>query len=184
MYPFLPAAFKLLKKYRLLLKKQLSKEDSKKVLEKLQLDQALPKAEVSAYVLLEQVACHLKAELAAVASNPRFSGSNQLLQDMQSLLAHYHLKKDKLLYAPHEASRAMLNAIQLMVLPGVKRTEKVATQLKSCAVKVASYGMPEQKAVFQTSLEKHVIADMQFFLPVFKEYHKSLECRPQDPAKF
>jgi len=172
MYQFLPNALTLLQKYKSLLKKQLPESASKKVLSKLQLHQRLPREEANLYHLMMDVIQHLQTEITTKAENARFSGTAQLLQDMQDFLQWYHVVEDRLVHASQEASRAMLHAIQLMVLPGASRTKKVAMQLKDYAMKVARYGKPEQKALFKNSLEKHAAEDASFFLPIMTKYQE------------
>lgn len=178
MHHFFQTAIKLLQKYKSLLRKQLSLAEYRQKLLELQLDKRLPQDEVVLYHLLEQIVSRAQAEnptMQSPAVGLRYSGSSQSIQDMRELLAHYHIEGRNVIHTVQVASRAMVEAIQLMVLPEVKRDQQVAIRLDSCSLKIAQYGMKEQHLSFWNSLKTKVNQDGAFFSPLLDQYEEYLE---------
>lgn len=175
MHQFLPKALNLLKKYKSLLKKKLPHEEYRQALMKLQLDESLPRDDVSAYRSLTFTMEHLKKQSYIKFAKVRFSGTKRFLQDVESLLNWYRLEKNQVVHTSQEASAAMVKAIQLIVLPPEKRTPKIAVQLDQHALKIAQDGVNEQRLVFWHSLRKVSEHDESFFEPLMMRYQEYLE---------
>lgn len=178
MQNFFKISSKLLQGYKSILRKQLSREGYHTRLEQLQWGRSLPRQPVVMYQLLARIVEVTPIEEQKLNEEPsrlRYSGGGQFFRDLRELLAQYHADGDELIHASQEASSAMVTAIQLMVLPSVGRSMETATQLQDCVLKIARFGMKEQRQLLFNSLEKHLHQDKTFFLPILEHYQLYLE---------
>ncbi len=179
MHHFSAVAMKTLQRYKALLKKQCSSIEYRKKLQELQLDRSLPREDTELYNLLNHVVQTLEAdglgESEVTANGLRFSGGSQSIQDMRDLLASYHVDTGRVVHTSQMAARAMVHAIQLMVLPAMKHDETVADQLDEYSLKIARYGVKEQHLSFWNSLKTQVGKHSGFFTPLLDRYQRYLE---------
>ena len=142
------------------------------------LHRSLPQEAPSLYRLIARVVAHLKQE-SEEYEKICFSGKLKILAAMQNLLDLYCLEEDRLFHVSQAASKAMLDAIQLMRSPVTTYTRHLSLQLKQFTLKVVQYGMPEQHQLWGRFLEKYLEQDESFFLPIFSYYQKHLKDKTQ-----
>jgi len=181
MYKFSHVAVKLLRDYKTLIRKLPSQESEDK-LASLQLDKRLPAKESALYEMLANVIRVEDEERrqAVRQSRTRYCGWTQLLKHMKKVIDLYTVENKKVVNSTQLASRSMIEAIQLMMLPSNKRNIALADKLKTCAEHVAKHGSEEQKQIFHDSLQTYAAHDDVFFRPLlerFEDHRRSLRAQ-------
>ncbi len=174
MHNFSQTAIKLLSDYKNLLKKQLDPNESARKLAQLGLDKRIPKREGDLYRLLLKVVKKAHMEENDAPSRLRYSGIDRFVRHMKEALDNYRLENGQVIHMSQTASRAMIEAIQLIPLPELKLTDGVAAKLDSCAHLIAKYGAEEQKKVFMNSIKMHLSRRVEFFLPLLNRFRGHL----------
>ncbi len=169
MYEFSYVATKLLKEYKLLIKKHFPEESTKKLSE-LGLDKKLPGRENALYQLTVNVLNKANLDTQNVNTRLRYSGTHQFLQHMKDIIAVYRVEKGRVIHTTKTAANAMIQSIQFMSLPDEKLTMAIAAQLKDFAAVVAKYGLEEQKTLFLSSLNSNLPRNADFFTPILEHY--------------
>ncbi len=173
MYNFSQTAVKLIRDYKTVVKKQFSTKEVELKLAELQLNKRLPTKEAALYGLLEKIVQKSGEYEVTPQSRLRYCGTKQLVQHIKKVLDLYHMENRRVINSAQLASRAMIDAIQLMSLPKGKRTEEVASKLQSCSVAIAQNGSEEQKKIFVNSLQSYVDRDRDFFSPLLDYFRRS-----------
>lgn len=85
-----------------------------------------------------------------------YSGVKHFADHLKTFLNHYELDGDCVVHRSQRASRALLQAIQLLTLPREKLTPEVANELTQCNEVIAQYGSEEQKELHKSTLQKTI----------------------------
>ncbi|HVV68465.1 MAG TPA: hypothetical protein VHE99_05455 [Gammaproteobacteria bacterium] len=174
MHNFSQTAIKLLNDYKNILKKNLYSQEIDKKLAQAGLDKRLPRRDSELYRLLVKVIKKASLEENSTPSRLRYSGIDHFAQHMKSVLDNYRLENGRVIHAAQTASRAMIEAIQLIPLPEARLTESVAAKLDQCAQMIARYGVDEQKKIFMNSLKTHLPRQADFFTPLLNKFREYL----------
>jgi len=174
---FAQTATKLLREYKNILKKQLTEAESAKQLADLHLNRRLPTRELTLYKLVHKIIDNADRFFDENNSHSRlrYSGISQFLLYMKSEMAFYQLDNNKVIHTTQSASKAMIDAIQLMSLPEARLSQDVYTKLDSCCSLIAHYGVKEQRIAFTNSLKSQLIRHINFFQPLFQSYQQYLQ---------
>ena len=174
MHNFSQIAIKLLTDYKNLLKKQLNPTESAKKLVQSGLDKRFPRRDPELYRLLVKVIKKANQDENNIPSRLRYSGIDHFIQHMKSVLDNYRLEDGQVIHGAQTASRAMIEAIQLIPLPESRLTESIAAKLDKCAKMIAIYGVDEQKKIFMNSIKTHLPRQTDFFLPLLNKFREHL----------
>ncbi len=102
-----------------------------------------------------------------------YSGVGKFGQHLKNFLEKYEVQGNQVVHRAQKASQALLEAIQLIMLPNDRLTESIAKQLDQCNRIIATFGSSEQKALHQNSLDRQQIQNEVFFKALsdkFKHY--------------
>ncbi len=178
MSTFSEISTKLLVDYKNLLKRHHSPAERDEKLNKLGLarKQVKHNDEITLYRLITHV---IKDVEHWVSSNVQtaswYSGVDEFLQHMKAVVAPYRLDGNKIIHITQAASRAVVEAIQLMSLPDPRLTPAIAHQLNNSGLLIVKYGTKEQQGIYINGLKARAQRNLQFFLPLIDHYHKHWE---------
>lgn len=173
MYHFSQHAIKLLNEYKNLLRKHVDSDEISTRLTQLELEQ-LPEHESDLYRLIVTV-IELEAEAHRnCASNLRYSGLRTFREHLQDFIAIYRLEGDRVIHPGQTASRAAIQAIQLMGLEERRLDAAVVGQLDTCGQLIAKYGEEAQKMAFFSALKLQTQRCPRVFIPLLTKFRHYL----------
>lgn len=173
MYNFSQLAIKLLQDYKTIVKKQLSVSESEQKLAQLRLNERLPNNDNVLYKMLINVVQEEETDQFAPKSRLRYCGISQLLHHIKKILGLYRIENKKVVNSAQLASKAIIDAIQIMALPKIKRTEDAVAKLDVCVTHVAKHGTSDQKNMFDKSLKTYIKQDEGFFKPFLQRFQEN-----------
>lgn len=98
-----------------------------------------------------------------------YSGLDEFCYFLENELKQYCLDKNKVLHIAQQASRSLIDAIQLMSLPNTKLDDIVAEQLQRANQLLMRYGSKEQITQLKDVYRAHKTRNLNFFLPLLKQ---------------
>lgn len=172
MHSFPHQAIKLIYEYKGIIRKQQSEEEASKKLIDLGLNQKLPKKEIKLYHIIHQI-LNYERNAEDNKSSPRYSGLNRFLNDLDEFISSYHLDGDEVIHPGRAASRAFIEAVQIMALDLHRFNTAIHHKLDNCARLIAKYGETSQRHTFLASLKAQVHR-CESFIPLLHKYHGHL----------
>ncbi len=85
-----------------------------------------------------------------------YSGVSSFAHYLKSFLTNYEIEGQHVIHRSQKASRALVQAIQLLSLPPNKLTEEIADKLSQCNSVIASYGSKEQCELHHNTLQNTI----------------------------
>lgn len=85
-----------------------------------------------------------------------YSGVDKFRVHLENFLSNYEIEGDKVVHRSQKASRALIQAIQLLALPKEKLTPEIADQLSKCNKIIADFGSEEQRELHKTTLQSTI----------------------------
>lgn len=177
MYVFAKVAIKLLNEYKSVLKKHLSRQDWTATINHLGLRRKTLRndSETILFVKAQNAKKDLAKRLSQYSNPPSwYSGLDEFNQYFKNALDEYQLIDGKILNAAAEASRALVDAYQLMKMPNAKRDTAIAAKIENCSQIVAKFGSREQQIMFSKALKNYKHEDVNFFHPLIKAFEKHI----------
>jgi len=104
-----------------------------------------------------------------------YSGIDEFCQHLKSILEDYQIENNQVVHTSQKASRAMVEAIQLMNLPNSRLNPTIAHKLDLCGQIIAEHGTREQQEMFSKALKNYQHSDINFFLPLLRNFEKYLQ---------
>lgn len=99
-----------------------------------------------------------------------YFGASEFLRHLKSTINEYCVEDGNVIHVDRAASRAMIEAIQLVTLPEHKFTLEILEKLNKCINLVAKYGSMEHIALLNNAIKKNK-KNITYF---FAKYGKSL----------
>lgn len=104
-----------------------------------------------------------------------YSGIEHYCRYLKEYLDNYELENGMVIHRAQKASRAMIDVIQLILLPENRLSESIANKIKKHAKIVASYGSEEQQSVFRSSIDRQSEHNPTFFSPLLQHYDQLVQ---------
>lgn len=104
-----------------------------------------------------------------------YSGVDEFCQYLRNLLAEYQVENNKIVHTSQQASRAIVEAIQLLKLPNARFNSTVANKLDQCGQVIARFGTREQQEIFAKALKNSQHSDINFFSPLLHNFEKYIQ---------
>ena len=101
-----------------------------------------------------------------------YSGIAQFAKFLRVYLNKYEIEGEQVIHRTQKASRAIVQAIQLITLPANRLSEGVANQLYRCNKLIGEFGSHEQHELHMGNLTKYKTADEAFFGPVIEHFQQ------------
>lgn len=101
-----------------------------------------------------------------------YSGLDEFCQHMKNTLDEFHVENNQIIHCSQLASRTLVRALQLANLPEHKRNSVAGHQLDHCGQIIAKYGTREQQEMFAKAIKQFQHHDVNFFMPLQKNFDK------------
>lgn len=88
-------------------------------------------------------------------SHAYFFGAEELLQYTSDFMSDYQVFNDKLIHTSREASRAVIDVIQIVSLPEGKLTKDIFERLSKCVSFVSKYGKMEHITLLNEAMKQN-----------------------------
>ncbi len=114
----------------------------------------------TAWAIVEDIQLNLKNHSSGYYT---YSGISHFANYLRDYLQHYEIEHGKVVHRAQKASRAIIDAIQLLSLPKEKLNELVAKKFALYSDLIASYGSDEQHELYRGSLDRQYEHNPEFF---------------------
>lgn len=85
-----------------------------------------------------------------------YSGVGSFGDYLKNFLKNYEIDGNTVIHRSQKASRALIQAIQLLTLPKEQLTPEVAKRLSRCNEVIAKYGSEEQRELHESTLQNAI----------------------------
>jgi Uri superfamily endonuclease len=108
-----------------------------------------------------------------------YSGVGNFATHMKAFLENYVIEGNHVIHCSQKASRALVQAIQLLTLPREKLSDEIAEKLAKCNLVIARFGSEEQRELHRTTLQntirRHQDQNTAFYRSVLNNFHQRLQ---------
>lgn len=162
--------------YRQMLRRYLSQVDRVSRLAKLNLkDPSIYESEVAlyhtAYAIVKDIEENMEIGDQTYYS---YSGIESFCQYLKNYLEKYTVEGDHVVHQAQKASRALVQAIQLCILPANKLDDQSKQKLRKCSEIIAQYGSKEQQELHFNNLEKIRENSEEVYFLIMQHYKEKL----------
>lgn len=156
---------KAISDYRGLLRKQLNQVERMMKLQQLNLkNPEIYKSDVGLYQIASNIVMDIETTM---ANKPKgyysYSGIDQFCQYLKEYLQDYEVDGQQVVHRARRASKAMLEAIQLMSLSKDRLDAAISERLFACNQVVADFGSLEQWKVYEQALSQQQVTNPEFY---------------------
>ena len=175
---FSDTLLKILNNYKIILKKNLSSK--KKTLKFAALGLKRQQLKQASDALLYSTAQRVLEDIEQSMEFPDSSmssshcGLHEFYKHLKNTLADYSMDQDVVVHAKQQSSRALVNAIQLIILAKDKPEAAMASKLDQCGLILAKLGSKEQQEKLAYALTLHKEHNTDFFLPLLHNFERYL----------
>lgn len=157
--------------YRFMLRRHLDQAERRKKLAELNLkDPSIFDSPLRLYEVANNIVRDIEANINLPTSYYAYSGMAEFAKFLKEYLNKYEIENGRLVHSAQKASKAMLDAIQLMALPEERLTTEVTSKLNYCCEIIVNYGSDEQIDLFEGSLEQKLITNRIFYTPIYDHF--------------
>lgn len=179
MLTFSHTILKLLNEYKSILKKQLPQQQAWTAkVQALGLKRKILKYddEITLYRKALAVVDDLELRIKNETDIPAWhSGLEKFGQFLKETLAEYQIENNKVVHTSQQASRAIVEAFQLMQTPNATFNSIIERKLDQCGQTIARYGSQAQQDMFSNALKEYQCNDVNFFLRLSTNFECYLE---------
>lgn len=163
---------KAIHEYRTMLRKHLPQSERMVRLSQLNLkDPAIYDSEVSLFHTAHRIVDDIEQNVKnAEQGYYSYSGIIQFAKYLKQYLNKYELENNQVIHRTQKASRAIVQAIQLITLPSNRLSESIATKLLKCNEMIATFGSNEQFELHMGNLEKYKTVNEEFYNPIIAQF--------------
>lgn len=108
-----------------------------------------------------------------------YSGVGSFATHLKTFLESYVIEGNHVIHCSQKASRALVQAIQLLASPREKLTEETAEKLAKCNAVIARFGSEEQrelhKSTLQNTIRRHQEQNTAFYRAVLNNFHQRIQ---------
>lgn len=159
MIEFSEVALKIISDYKLLLRKIYYVEEAALKIKELKLKRSQIKRNdnIFLYNVVKGIHNHLERYVVdkGKSSPSYFFGADELLQYTTNFMSNYQIVEDKLLHVSREASRAVIEVIQIVALPEHKLTKEIYKRLFKCVGFVSKFGKIEHITLLNDAMNQN-----------------------------
>ncbi|MCH9644048.1 MAG: hypothetical protein K0U29_01895 [Gammaproteobacteria bacterium] len=169
---FAETVSKAISDYRYLLRRYLPQADRMHKLDELNLkDPSIYDNDASLYDVAWSIVKDIEANVKIPSQGYySYSGIEHYCTYLKEYLDNYEREGDAIIHKAQRASRALIDVIQLLMLPENRLSDSIAAKIKQYAETVAYYGSDEQKQVFRNSIDRQAEHNSEFFGPLLQGY--------------
>lgn len=151
--------------YRQLLRRYLPQVQRVKKLAQLKLkDQNTYASDISLYHVAQSIIKDIETNMEIPEQGYySYSGIATFCDYLKEYLANYEVDGDQIAHRAQKASRALIQAIQLVALPNHQLNDSIAKKLKDCNGVIATFGSDEQHRLHISTLEKQRCINESFY---------------------
>lgn len=162
--------------YRYLLRRNLPQSERVAKLQALELrDPELYEDEIRMYRTALMIVSDIEENMDTKEKNYySYSGIGKFSRYLREYLDNYEIENGKLIHKAQKASRAMIEAIQLISL-STSFDDELRKKLIDCNKIVLSFGSSEQQELYKSNLEQHAMRNEDFFAPIIYDLNKRLQ---------
>lgn len=171
---FIKAMSKAISDYRQILKKYLSTEERAQKIEELKLrDPKIFKSDLGLYEVAQAIVADIEKNI-KVPDEGYYSyyGIVKFNQYVKEYLSHYTLDNGVVVHKQQKASRALVEAIQMLALPADKLDEYAASTFRRISAALAEFGSKEQQELYLLSLSRECEKNSWFYTEQLKYYQE------------
>lgn len=99
-----------------------------------------------------------------------YSGIAKFCDYLREYLLNYEVEGNSVIHKGQKASRAMIQAIQLLCMAGGNFTEALAKKMEHCNEIIVTYGSKEQYDLHISALERQRESNPQFFERILENF--------------
>jgi hypothetical protein len=156
---FINVILPLLNSYKNILRKKFSFNKAEEKIKQLRLKrhQLNSANEFGLYDIAHNIIKDLEKYINKVEDDPvSHFGVAEFFDYFKNTMAEFHLENNRIINAKQEASRASLDAIQLISLSKEKYFEDLQVKLKDCVDKINKYGSEEQRKALKNTFVQYI----------------------------
>lgn len=128
------------------------------------------------YLIVEDIQRNLDSGSASYYS---YSGVGHFAQHLREFLENYEIENNRVIHRSQKASRALVQAIQILTLPRNKLTEEVKEKLAHCNKVIAVFGSEEQrklhKITLQNTIQKQQEQNTAFYRSILHNFQEHMQ---------
>jgi len=166
--------------YRSMLRKYLPQAERVNKLHKLNLkNQQLYENEIALYHTGYSIISDINKNLNQSNSGYySYSGVESFGEHLKNFLENYEIDGNGVIHRSQKASRALIQAIQLLTLSKDKLTFEVGNQLSRCNKVIAKYGSEEQQELHKTTLQNTICKQQEnntsFYRSILSDFQQKM----------
>ncbi len=173
---FIETIARAISDYRFMLRRHLSQSERRKKLAELNLkDPSIFDSPVKLFAVATQIVNDIETNVELPQSYYAYSGMAEFGKYLKEYLAKYEVEDGRLVHFAQKASKAMIQAIQLVALPEQRLTVEIEQKLNRCSDAVVKYGSQEQIDMYEGTLEQKLITHRDFFTPVYDYFERLIQ---------
>lgn len=178
---FLSQGTKAFNQYKKILRKNLNQPERMCKLRQLGLrNKALYEDETALYQALCRIVADIKQEVKVHGqSYYSYSGMLAFSEYLQSFLENFSQEGDRVVHRMQHASKAMVNAIQMLCLPRKKLNDTVKRKLLVNNDVIARFGSKEQQDMHRKNLKVSQERHESFFAELVDHFDQQLKLVPE-----
>lgn len=169
---------KAINDYRALLRKHLPQDERVNRLNKLELRHRQGYGDdVNHYRLAQNVIRDIEENMLDIGSGNSYyaySGVETFKKYLKEYVNMHAVIDGRVVNKTQHASRAMLQAIQLITLPENRLSELIMQKLIECNETIAQYGSEEQKTLHRKTLLQRKLQNKDFYQPVLQNFEEQV----------
>lgn len=101
-----------------------------------------------------------------------YSGILMFCDYLKEYLDNYEIDGDQVVHRAQKASKALLQAIQLAMLPENRLNETIVQKFQQCNETIAQYGSKEQRQLHKNNLERQKSTNETFYASILENFRK------------
>lgn len=174
---FFDTIAKAISDYRLLLRRYLSQAERQHKLAQLNLkDPSNFRNDLSLYKVARAIIADIEQNMKVPDQGYySYSGIMMFAEYLKEFLDNYEVDGNEVVHRAQRASKALIQAIQLVNLPDNRLNETIAQKLAACNEVIASYGSQEQRLLHKHNLERQRQLNERFYSPILENYQEKLQ---------
>lgn len=164
---------KAISDYRFLLRRYLNQAERMAKLQKLNLRNASTYAsDLSLYNTAKAIVADIEENMLGVDAQGYYfySGIQKFCEYLKEYLNDYVVEGDQVVHRARQASRALLQAIQLVGMPRERLDESVAKRLFDCSQVVVGCGSVEQLDLYTQTLDRQQVQNPKFYSRIIAHF--------------
>lgn len=178
---FIETIARAISDYRFMLRRHLSQTERRKKLAELNLkDPTIFDSPVKLFEVATRIVDDIEASVELPQSYYAYSGIAEFGKYLKEYLAKYEIENGRLVHCAQKASKAMIQAIQLIGLPEQRLNADTAAKLNNCSNQVVKYGSQEQIDMYEGTLEQKLITHRAFFTPIYDHFQSLLQVEEEE----